>query len=112
MVSAANKIEGKVILQLPVGRIILSEILYLQRSNFVLRGAGTGKEGTEIYFSRPLMYVKNTEDLKELREYLIKFDKRQREKENNIDLPFSQYAWTGGFIRTRVPGVRVKSYLQ
>ncbi len=34
------------------------------------------------------------EDLKELREYLIEFDKRQREKENNIDLPFSQFAWS------------------
>lgn len=111
-VSAASKIKGKVILQLPIGRIILSEILYLQRSNFVLRGAGTGSMGTEIYFPRPLMYAKDPEDLQELREYLIKFDKRQREKENNIDLPFSQYAWTGGFIWTRVPGVRVKSYLQ
>ncbi|WP_435416530.1 hypothetical protein [Polaribacter aestuariivivens] len=111
-IEAASSIEGNVVLQLPVGRIILSEIIYIERSNFVLRGAGTGIYGTEIYFPRPLMYVKDPEDLKELREYLIKFDKRQREKENNIDLPFSQYAWTGGFIWTRVPNVRVKSYLQ
>tara|TARA_R110001592_G_scaffold312635_3_gene588019 strand:+ start:2868 stop:4520 length:1653 start_codon:yes stop_codon:yes gene_type:complete len=111
-INAANKVEGNVILQLPVGKIIISEIIYIERSNFVLRGAGTGKMGTEIYFPRPLMYVKDPEDLQELREYLIKFDKRQREKEHNIDLAFSQYAWTGGFIWTRVPGVRVKSYLQ
>jgi len=111
-IKEASKTEGKIILQLPPGRIILSEIIYLERSNFILRGAGTGIFGTEIYFPRPLMYVKDPEDLKELREYLIKFDKRQREKQNNIDLPFSQYAWTGGFIWTRVPNVRVKSYLQ
>lgn len=111
-IEASKNIPGNVVLQLPKGRIILSEIIYLERSNFVLRGAGTGSSGTEIYFPRPLMYTKDPEDLQELREYLLKFDKRQREKDNNIDLPFSQYAWTGGFIWTRVPGVRVKSYLQ
>jgi len=111
-INAAKEIEGNVVLQLPAGRIIISEIIYIERSNFVLRGAGTGEMGTEIYFPRPLMYAKDPEDLKELREYLLQFDKRQREKKNNIDLPFSQYAWSGGFIWTRVPGVRVKSYLQ
>ncbi|MFD0861602.1 hypothetical protein ACFQ1M_05250 [Sungkyunkwania multivorans] len=109
---AASKVKGSVLVQLPVGRIIISDIIYIERSNFVLRGAGTGTKGTEIYFPRPLMYTKDSESLQELREYLVQFDKRQREKENNIDLPFSQYAWSGGFIWTRVPGVRVKSYLQ
>ncbi|WP_397444829.1 hypothetical protein [Polaribacter sp. R77954] len=111
-IKEASKINGKVTLQLPAGRLIISEIIYLERSNFVLKGAGSGNLGTEIYFPRPLMYNKNPEDLKELREYLLQFDKRQREKKNNIDLPFSQYAWSGGFIWTRVPGERVKSYLE
>jgi len=111
-IDVASKIEGKVTLQLPAGRLILSDILYLQRSHFVFRGTGTGDNGTEIYCPRPLMYVKDPESLQELREYLIEFDKRQREKENNIDLPFSQYAWSGGFIWTKIPEVRVKSYLQ
>ncbi|MGB5417360.1 hypothetical protein [Algibacter sp.] len=111
-IEAASKMEGNIILQLPAGRLIVSDILYLERSHFVLRGAGTGEGGTEIYCPRPLMYVENPEVLKELREYLLEFDKRQIEKENNIDLPFSQYAWAGGFIWTKVPGVRVKSYLQ
>lgn len=31
----ASKIEGKVILQLPKGPLILSDILYIERSNFV-----------------------------------------------------------------------------
>lgn len=108
---AANAIEGNVVLQLPAGKIILSDILYIERSHFVLRGAGSGENGTEIYCPRPMMYLKDPESLAELREYLTSFDKRQRESENNIDLPFSQYAWSGGFIWTQIPGERVKSYL-
>ncbi|MGQ7947356.1 DUF4955 domain-containing protein [Flavobacterium sp. WC2509] len=111
-IKAASAIKGNVVLQLPAGRIILSDILYIERSNFVLRGAGSGENGTEIFCPRPMMYLKNPESLTELREYLTTFDKRQREKENNIDLPFSQYAWSGGFIWTQVPNERVKSYLE
>jgi len=110
-IKAANETEGNIILQLPAGRIILSEVLYIERSNFVLRGTGSGENGTEIYCPRPMMYLKNPESLAELREYLTTFDKRQREPENNVDLPFSQYAWSGGFIWTQIPGERVKSYL-
>jgi len=110
-IKAATETDGSVILQLPAGRIILSEVLYIERSNFVLRGAGSGENGTEIYCPRPMMYLKNPESLAELREYLTTFDKRQREPENNVDLPFSQYAWSGGFIWTQIPGERVKSYL-
>ena len=105
---AANTVDGNVILQLPAGRIILSDILYIERSDFVLRGAGSAENGTEIYCPRPMMYLKDPESLAELREYLTTFDKRQREPENNIDLPFSQYAWSGGFIWTGLsnPGLR------
>tara|TARA_R110002049_G_scaffold279395_1_gene458354 strand:- start:4581 stop:6239 length:1659 start_codon:yes stop_codon:yes gene_type:complete len=109
---AANNVKGNVVLQLPVGRIILSEILYIERSHFVLRGMGVGENGTEIFYPRPMMYIENPEPLTELREYLLKFDKREIQKENNIDLPFSQFAWSGGMIWTQVPGERVKSYLQ
>jgi hypothetical protein len=110
-IKATTETEGNVILQLPAGKIILSEILYIERSNFVLRGTGSGENGTEIYFPRPMMYLKDPESLAELREYLTTFDKRQREPENNVDLPFSQYAWSGGFIWTQIPNERVKSYL-
>ena len=110
-INATKKIPGPVVLKLPAGQLILSDILYIERSNFVLRGAGSGIGGTEIFCPRPLLYAKEPEALKELREYLTQFNKRQIEKENNIDLPFSQYAWSGGFIWTQVPGQRVKSYL-
>ena len=111
-IKETSLLKGDVVLKLPAGRIILSDILYLERSNFVLRGSGSGKEGTEVFCPRPMMYLKDPESLAELREYLVSFDKRQREKENNIDLPFSQYAWSGGFIWTQVPDERVKSYLE
>lgn len=108
----ANEIKGTVKIQLPAGRVILSDILYLERSNLILSGVGTGEKGTEIYIPRPMMYVEDPEDLQELREYLVELDKIQKEKENNIRIPFSQYAWTGGMLWTRVPGARVKSYLK
>jgi hypothetical protein len=111
-IESCQALAGNVILQLPAGKIILSSILYMERSNFILRGAGTDQNGTEIYCPRPMMYLKDPESLTELREYLLTFDKRQREKENNIDLPFSQYAWSGGMIWTQIPGERVKSYLE
>lgn len=108
---AANEVNGDVILQLPAGQLVLSDILYIERGHFVLRGTGAGEGGTELFYPRPMMYLDNPESLTELREYLLEFDKRQIEEENNIDLPFSQYAWSGGYIWTQVPGERVKSYL-
>lgn len=111
-VDELRAVDGSVILELPAGKIILSDIIYIERSDFILRGAGSGENGTILYFPRPLMYVHDPEPLKELREYLMEFDKRQREEKNNIDLAFSQYAWSGGFIWTQVPGERVKSYLE
>ncbi|MCG9970539.1 glycoside hydrolase family 55 protein [Christiangramia crocea] len=110
-ISETKEMSGSIVLQLPPGRLILSEVLFIERSNFVLRGAGVGKGGTEIYCPRPMMYMEDPQSLKELREYLVKHKKRQIEKENNIDLPFSQYAWSGGIIWTQVPGERVKSYM-
>ena len=111
-IKEASALSGNVILELPAGKLILSDILYIERSNFVIRGAGSGTDGTEIFCPRPMLYLKNQESLAELREYLTTSNKRQVEKENNIDLPFSQFAWSGGMIWTQVPNQRVKSYLE
>ncbi len=112
LMKQAENTDGSVIIQLPAGRIILSDILYIQRSNIVLRGAGSGANGTEIYCPRPMRYFNDPEPLAELREYLLTLNKRQIESENNIDLPFSQYAWAGGTIWVKYPEVRVKEYLE
>lgn len=107
----AHEIVGSVEIQFPQGRFILSDILYLRRSHIRLRGAGSGSLGTTLYFPRPMRYFEDPPALQELREYLVELDKRQREPQNNLDLPFSQYAWSGGMIWTQVPGTRVKTYL-
>ena len=107
----AQKTKESVTIQFPRGRLILSEIFYIERSNILLRGSGSGQGGTELYFPFPLDMLPAPPVLQELREYLVKYEKRQVEPENNVDVLFSQYAWSGGYFWTRVPGVRVKSYL-
>jgi hypothetical protein len=107
--AAANKTATSILVQIPAGRFMISDILYLERDNLIVRGAGKG--ATQLYFPRPLRYLPNPPELKELRLYLKQLNKRQREKAHNIDLAFSQYSWSGGYIWAQVPGERVKPYL-
>ncbi|MCP8899877.1 glycosyl hydrolase family 28-related protein [Gilvimarinus xylanilyticus] len=107
---AANQSASAVLLKIPAGRFILSDILYLERDNLIVRGAGS--KATTLYFPRPMRYLPDPPELAELRQYLTEMNKRQREKDNNIDLPFSQYSWSGGFIWSRIEGERVKPYLE
>jgi len=109
---AAHETRGPVIVQFPKGRVIVSDILKIQRSDIVLRGAGSSVGGTDLHFPRPLQMIDKTESLDELREYLKKYDKRQREKDRNIDELFSEYSWTGGFIWVQKEGTRAAAYLE
>ncbi|MEL6413602.1 MAG: hypothetical protein AAFQ15_01525 [Pseudomonadota bacterium] len=109
---AAHAAGGSVTLKLPKGRIVVSEILPITRSNIVLRGAGSGVDGTEIHFPRPLSDIDSSSRLNELRTYLKKYEKRQREPRRNIDELFSEYSWTGGFIWVQKPDTRAASYLE
>jgi len=111
-IEATHAITGPVTLQLPNGRIIVSEILPITRSDFILRGAGAGTGGTEIYFPRPLRDIDQSTRLEELRVYLRKYEKRQREPARNIDELFSEYSWTGGFIWIQKPNTRAAAYLE
>ena len=97
-IDAANNIKGPVILKFPKGKLIITEILEITRSNFVMQGAGRGEKGTVLYFPRPLKMVDDEGKLTELREYLVKYNKRQKEKQNNLDVLFSEYSWSAGFI--------------
>jgi len=99
------------VLQFSAGRYIISSIIYFDRNNLVVRGQGSGKAGTEFYFPRPLIYAKPAPELKELKEYLVSFDKIQKEKKNNIYIPFTEWAWSGGYFWTRIKDLRVKKYL-
>ncbi len=110
--AAANAVEGPVIVQLPPGRLILSEVIKIERSNLVVRGSGKGAGGTELFFPRPLKMIDRGHSLDELRAYLLKYDKRQIEPDRNIDTLFSEYSWSGGFIWVQRPGTRPAPYLE
>lgn len=109
---AAHKVRGPVVVKLPAGKIIVSEILKITRSDIVLRGAGSGKAGTNLYFPRPLQMVDESDKLDEIRTYLKKYDKRQKEKDANINTLFSEYSWSGGLIWIQKEGTRAASYLE
>ena len=109
---AAHDLKTPVTLELPKGRIVISELLPITRSNIVVRGAGSGTDGTEIHFPRPLSDIDKSARLDELRTYLKKYEKRQREPQRNIDELFSEYSWTGGFIWIQKPETRAASYLE
>ena len=110
--SAARKVSGSVILRFPAGKFIISEIINIDRGNIVFQGAGRGPSGTTLYFPRPLKMIGDNGKLDELREYLVKYDKRQREPKKNLDVLFSEYSWTGGFIWTGKSGARPAPYLE
>lgn len=111
VLAEAHRVEGPVRVQLPPGRLILTKVLYIGRGNIVIRGAGSGLKGTTLHCPRPMTYMEDPPALEELREYLVTLDKRQREPRNNLDLPYSQYSWSGGMIWAQVQGERAKSYL-
>lgn len=109
--AAAREVAGPVILQLPAGRLLVSEVLRIDRSDIVVRGHGSGGGGTELFFPRPLRMVDTGQEFKELREYLVKNDKYQKEPENNVHALFSEYSWTGGFLWVAPRGNRPAAYL-
>lgn len=110
---AAHAVEGPVVVRLPAGKIILTDILYIERSNFRLVGAGSDPEkGTILYMPQALSEIPTPAYFKELSEYLIENEKRQRERDRGVDEPFSLYSWSGGFIWSNYPGERGKPYLE
>lgn len=111
-IEAANAVQGPVIVRFPPGRFIITEILFIERGNIVVQGAGRGSAGTTLYFPRPLRIADRTHRLDELRAYLRELDKRQREPERNLDVIFSEYSWSGGFIWVGAPGGRPAPYLE
>lgn len=106
-VAAAHAAAGPVVLQFPAGRFILRDLLQIERSHFILRGAGSGSDGTILDIPIALKDLRRPEALDELQEYLITGGKRDKK----TGYLFSVYSWMGGFIWPRVPGKRIYPYL-
>lgn len=109
---AANKIEQPVIIRFEAGTYRITSVLRINRSNFVLQGQGAGATGTELHFPRPLRHVDSSPSLDELRTYIRRLDKRQKEPDLNINEYFSEYSWSGGFIWIQAPDTRPAPYLE
>jgi hypothetical protein len=107
----ARGISGPVTLRLPPGRIQLSSVIAIDRSDLVIEGAGSGLAGTELYFPRPLKIADQTNNQASLREYLVREEKYQREPELGINHIFSEYSWSGGFFYVAPSGEVPFEYL-
>ena len=109
---AANKIKKPVIIRFESGTYRITSVLKINRSNFVLQGQGAGTLGTELHFPRPLRHVDRSTSLDELRTYIRRLDKRQKEPALNVNEYFSEYSWSGGFIWIQAPNTRPAPYLE
>lgn len=107
---AARKVEGRVTVMLPRGRVQISEVIPLDRSNLVLKGEGRGPEGTDLFIPRPLKVVDTSTRQDRLREYLKRENKIQRDPDQNIEHLFSEYSWSGGFLLVGPPEGEPVSY--
>lgn len=106
----AATMPGRVTVLLPPGRIQISEVIPLDRSDLVLKGAGQNEKGTELYFPRPLSIVDTSNRQDELRDYLVREQKIEREPHQNINHLFSEYSWSGGFLLVGPKESRPVSY--
>ncbi len=110
--AAAHAMDGPVRVTFESGRYLLTEILWIERSGIVLSGMGSGRQGTQLYMPRPLNQIDDGGALTEIREYLRVENKYERQPDVNLDVIFSEYSWSGGFIWTRAPGARHATYLE
>jgi hypothetical protein len=112
LLDKANSMSGDIVIQLPKGKIEISEIIPITRSNIVFRGMGDGKGGTEIHMPRPLSMIDTKGKFDEINEYLTRLKKIQREPDRNVELQFSDYSWTGGFFWIGPKDYRAAAYLE
>ncbi len=111
-IAAANNVKGAVTVRFHAGKFIITDIIEVTRSDIVLQGSGRSEAGTTLYFPRPLRMVDDGGKLSEIRKYLVKYEKRQRDKDANLDVLFSEYSWTSGFIWIGRKGHRSYAYLE
>jgi len=103
----ADQMKGNVVVEFPPGKFLLSEYIYIQRGQLVLRGSGSGSEGTVLQFTKPLSELPLPRQMQELQEYLVSNNKRVKKSQKL----FSPFSWTGGYIWIRKNDSRGLAYL-
>lgn len=106
-VAAAHRQSGMAVVKFPAGRFILKKYLFIERSDFVLQGSGSGEDGTILYLPVPMKEMPLPEGLVDLNEYLVRYDKRVKSGEL-----FSPFSWTGGIIWPRIKQKQIYPYLE
>jgi len=94
-IAAAAKRQGAQVIGFPTGRLIVREIVYIEHSNVVLQGAGSGEGGTELHVPRPMADMELPQAMQRTRRYMVENDKRVGGE------LFSIFSWSGGVIWTR-----------
>jgi hypothetical protein len=101
--AALARAQGTVVLTLAKGHYDLSDVLFIERSDFVLRGVGSDAAGSVLTFHKALADLPRAPVIRDIENYLIQNDKKVGGK------PFSPFSWTGGLIWTRLPTPAAKA---
>ena len=97
-IAAADAVEGWAVVELPAGEVELRNLLFIERGQFVLRGAGSGAGGTVLSIPVPMRDMDQPAVLSKLNDYLV-----ANSKKTPNGAYFTPYSWTGGIVWTRVP---------
>ena len=97
-IDVASEVDGWVVVQLPPGEVEIQNLVFIERGQLVLRGAGSGQGGTVLSIPVPMREMSHPRVLRELNDYLVENDKTVSTGEY-----FTPYSWTGGVIWTRAP---------
>jgi hypothetical protein len=92
-ISEATKVNGPVTLQFPAGRFKISEIIFIQSDNFIVRGGGSGANGTVLEIVRPMKEMQKPPLILEREQDII----NSNSKTGHGDY-YSPFSWIGGVI--------------
>ncbi|HEY1533268.1 MAG TPA: glycosyl hydrolase family 28-related protein, partial [Polyangiaceae bacterium] len=93
--AAAAASAGPVVLHFAKGRFLLSDVIYLERSQLTVQGSGSGAGGTELFVTRPMADMPRDPVIQKIEAYIAANDKRAEGK------VFSPFSWTGGVLWSR-----------
>lgn len=115
-INAHANTPGTVMLNFPAGRFLLSDVILIERSNFILRGAGSGSNGTIFKIDNPMETlgivdidpaVRAEEQYDKYRDVISILNEYEEGVWPTVSgVPYSLFSWTGGFFYTRYDGNR------